>query len=215
LLGRYKLVFRHFWKIRHSLGGGIFNEQEAEFLPAALSLQERPASATARLTGRLLMALVFTALLWSIFGKVDIVVNATGKIIPSSHTKTIASVDVASVKALYVTEGQFVKAGEVLVELDSSAEDAERDKAIGGALEARLQMARSNALIEAVQHQQAPVLPHVEGATPAQWSFAASQLDGQYRDFHAKRVRLDDEVLRYSQALSLATQAAQNPPASQ
>jgi len=210
LLGRYKESFSYFWKIRHSMGGGIFNEQEAEFLPAALSLQERPASASARLTAWLLMALLASALLWSIFGKMDIVVNATGKIIPSGHTKTIASIDVASVRALYVTEGQFVKAGDLLVELDSSAADAEHDKAVGGALEARLQMARSNALIEAVQRQQVPVLLHVDGATPAQWSVAAIQLDGQYRDFHAKLARLDDEILRYSQALPIATQVAQD-----
>jgi hemolysin D len=39
LLGHYRRTFAHFWAQRQSLDGGLFNEQEAEFLPAALSLQ--------------------------------------------------------------------------------------------------------------------------------------------------------------------------------
>src|ERR1035437_5216879 len=119
LIQRYATVFKHFWQLRDSLGGGLLNEQEAQFLPAALSLQEQPVSSTARLTGRILMAIVLVALLWSVLGHMDIIVNAIGKIIPSGYTETIESVDVASVPAVHATEGQTVKAGDVLVELDT------------------------------------------------------------------------------------------------
>jgi hemolysin D len=210
LLGRYKTVFAHYWKERSSLGGRIFNEQEAEFLPAALSLQEKPISTTAKLTGRTLMIITITTLLWSIFGKMDIVVNASGKIIPSGHTKAIASVDVASVRALFVTEGQAVKAGDVLVELDSSATDSEHDKAQSGGTAARLQMARSKALIDAVRSQRAPALPTLEDVSPQQMQYALSQLNSQYRDFRTKLTRLDDEIARYSSSLPLAAQRAQD-----
>lgn len=119
LLKRYATVFRFHWKERHSAPAHLFNEQEAAFLPAALAIQERPVSPAARVTGRILMALVAVLLAWSVFGKIDIVVNAAGKIIPSGHTKAVASTDVASVRALHVHEGQSVKAGDVLVELDT------------------------------------------------------------------------------------------------
>jgi hemolysin D len=204
----YKAVFSHFWGIRKNLGGGIFNEQEAEFLPAALSLQEKPVSSTARITGRLMMLMVVVALVWSIFGHIDIIATATGKIIPSSRTKTIASVDVASVKALYVTEGQLVHAGDVLVELDASASDAEHDKALGSVVEAKLQSARSQAMIRAVETLNPPQLPQVSGVPNTQWQAAKQQLDGQFRDFYAKLKRLDGEIARYSESLPLATQRA-------
>jgi hemolysin D len=208
----YKAVFSHFWSIRKNLGGGIFNEQEAEFLPAALSLQEKPVSSTARITGRLMMLMVVVALLWSIFGHIDIIATATGKIIPSSRTKTIASVDVASVKALYVTESQLVHAGDVLVELDASASDAEHDKALGSVVEAKLQSARSQAMIRALESfslsPNPPQLPPVSGVPDSQWQAAKQQLDGQFRDFYAKLKRLDGEIARYSEALPLATQRA-------
>jgi len=208
LLHRYRTVFRYFWKERKSLGGGLFNEQEAEFLPAALALQESPVSSTARLTGWLLMAFVGVALLWSILGKIDIIVNATGKIVPSDRTKTIASVDVASVRGLYVKEGLAVKAGDSLVELDTGVLDAEHDKAVGDATVARLQMARSRAMIAAIDTLKPPQLTKMGDVPKDQWQAARLHLDGQYRDFRAKLARIDGEIQRYAEALPLATQRA-------
>jgi hemolysin D len=210
LLRRYATTFIHFWGVRHSLKTDFFNKEEAKFLPAGLSLQETPDSPTWRWTGRILMAMVLFAVLWSIFGHIDIIANATGKIIPSGRTKTIGSVDVASVKALYVNEGQEVHAGDVLVELDSSSSDAEHDKAMDAVAQARLQVARSQAMTEAVETLRAPELGVVDGVTPAQRQTAKLQLEGQYKDFCAKLNRLDGEIFRYSQALLLATQRAED-----
>ena len=85
------------------------------------------------------MALVAILLVWSILGKADIIVNGDGKVILSSRAKTIASVEVASVRALYVQEGQAVKSGDALIQLDTSTYDAERDKAKGDEALAELQ----------------------------------------------------------------------------
>jgi hemolysin D len=210
LIRRYRTVFAHFWKIRHTLRTDFFNKQEAEFLPAGLSLQESPKSATLHRTGRILMALVTFALLWAIFGHVDIVVSATGKVIPSTRTKTIGSVDVASVRALYVTEGQEVHAGDILIELDSSSSDAEHDKAVDAVAQAKLQAARSLAMMGAVGQLKAPKLDAVVGVTDAQWQAAKLQLDGQYGDFYAKLTRLNGEISRYATALPLAAQRAED-----
>lgn len=208
LLANYGRVFMHFWRIRSSMSGPLLSEQEAEFLPAALSLQERPVSSTVRTTARVLMALVAFAFAWSVFGKIDIIVNATGKIIPSGYTKTIASVDVAAVTALHVQEGKLVKAGDLLIELDSSGPDAERDKATGDVVVASVQAARSRALILAVNTLTRPRLPTMEAVSTEAHAAAQLHLDGQYADFRARLERIDSEIARYSQALPLATQRA-------
>ncbi|CAN5346547.1 cyclolysin T1SS periplasmic adaptor subunit CyaD [soil metagenome] len=208
LIGRYTSVFAFCWKSRHVSRADFFNKQEAEFLPAALSLQETPGSATHLWTARVLMAMVVFVLVWSIVGHIDIVVNATGKVIPSTRTKTIGSIDVASVRALHVREGQQVRAGDVLIELDSSSSDAERDKATDAVAQARLQVARSAAMDAAVEQLRAPTLNGVAGVTQVQWQAAKLQLDGQYRDFSARLARIDGEVLRYATALPLAAQRA-------
>lgn len=207
---RYLGIFLHCWRVRKSLRTDYYNQQEAQFLPAVLALQESPASPTLRWTGRILMSLVAFFFLWAIFGRIDIIVHATGKIIPSSRTKTIASIDVASVKALHVVEGQTVKAGELLIELDSSSSDAEHDKAADAVAQARLQLARVNALREAMASGTSPRLPQVQAATSAQWEAAQRQLESQYRDVKSKLDRLDDEMARYGAALPLARQLAED-----
>src|SRR5688572_29515200 len=100
---RYGRTTAWHWRHRHLEGGRSYTAEEAEFLPASLALIERPVSPTARATGALLVLLVFIAIGWASLARVDIIVTAHGKVIPSSRTTTIASVEVASVRAIHVT----------------------------------------------------------------------------------------------------------------
>jgi hemolysin D len=208
LLHRYKTVFAHHWQQRSQLSGKLLTEHEAEFLPAALSLQAKPVSPVARLLAIVLIALIAVLIAWSILGKIDIVVNASGKIIPGGYTKTIASVDVASVSALYVEEGQQVKAGEVLIVLDASASDADRNKATGDRTVALLQVARATALITAINRNRPPQLPQIDHVSAEQWRIEQLHVTGQYGDYAARLKRIDDDIKRYRAALPLATQRA-------
>ena len=208
LYHRYKTIFAHHWQHRHQLSGKLLAEHEAEFLPAALSLQAKPVSPAVRLLAKTLMALVAVLIAWSILGKIDIVVNAAGKVIPNGYTKTIASVDVASVRALYVEEGKQVKAGDVLIELDSSASDAERDKATGDHAMAFLQAARAKALIEAIDGGRSPHFPPIDHVPADKWQAEQLHLEGQYRDYVAKLKRIEGDIEHYREALPLATQRA-------
>lgn len=208
LFRRYREIFSYHWQHRDQMGNKLLNEDEAEFLPSALSLQEKPVSPVSRLVAKILMALIACLIIWSVLGRTDIVVNATGKIIPSVRTKTIASVDVASVKALHVDEGQAVRAGDVLIELDAKAFDTERDKAAGDAALANMQVARSRALIEAVDNQIAPRLAKLSDVSEDAWRAEQRHLDAQYKDFRAKLTRIDEEIARYEQTLPLTVQRA-------
>ncbi len=208
LLKHYKDTFAFYWKQRHALSDKLLTETEAEFLPAALALQGKPVSPAARLTAKVMGALVLALLIWAIVGKMDIIVNAQGKVIPGGYTKTIASVDVASVKKLYVEEGQAVKAGDLLVELDTSATDAEESKAQGDRAEAMLQVERSKALINAIDTGRLTTLAPIPGASSEKLHSEQSHLEGQYRDFQAKLRRLEGDIAHYSEALPLATQQA-------
>lgn len=208
LLRHYWKTFVRFWKNRDQLGGDLFKEQEAEFLPAALEIQEKPVSPTLRVTAKVLIVLVIFLIGWAVFGHMDIVVNATGEIIPHDRTKTIASVETASVRALHVVEGQAVKKGDLLIELDASEPDAEHDKAKSYETEAMLTIARSKAMIEAVDSRRPPKLPAIAGIPAQKLREAQGHLDGQYRDFMAKLQRTEGAIQRYSEALPLLTQQA-------
>jgi hemolysin D len=210
LLRHYGDIFQYHWKNRKEKDSGLFNEQEADFLPPALSLQEKPVSPIPRLTAKVLIVLVAALIVWSVFGHIDIIVNAIGKIIPSERTKTIASVDVASVKALHVQEGQAIKAGDVLIELDATAFDADHDKAKSDQMTALLQMARSRALIAAVDSMKPPQLPKIAGIPEENLMAEQLHLDGQYSDFLAKLRHVEDTIRRCELELPLATQRARD-----
>ncbi|EOA05023.1 hemolysin secretion-related transmembrane protein [Herbaspirillum frisingense GSF30] len=66
---RYVRVFQHHWKARHALPSDFYNRQEAEFLPAALALQESPGSPSLLWTARLMVVMVVFALVWSVVGR--------------------------------------------------------------------------------------------------------------------------------------------------
>jgi hemolysin D len=206
LLRRYREAFAFHWQHGKAMSGVSFNVDEAEFLPPALAIQERPVSPVGRWVARILILLVVVLLVWSVLGRIDIIANASGKIIPSAYTQTIGSVDVASVRAIHVKEGQRVRKGDALVELDTSASDAEHNKAQGEHREALLQIARARALIAAVENGKAPELPPMESIPQEDWLNAKHHLEGEYQDYRAKLKRLDDAIAHFSRTLPLAVQ---------
>jgi hemolysin D len=212
LFNRYREVWGHFWAQRHELTLPELKAHEAEFLPAALSIQTQPVSPAGRWVARILILLIVVLFVWSVLGHIDIIVNAQGKIIPGGYTKTIASVEVASVRALNVEEGQAVKAGDVLIELDTRASDSERDKSEGDRQTAWLQAERSRAMLKAIDTSQAPKLAEVkpQDLDAQRVQDAQQHLQDQWRDYQAKLTRLEGEISRYSQALPLATQRAKD-----
>lgn len=210
LLQQYREVFRFSWNNRRKLSGDLFTASEAEFLPAALSLQERPVSPAARWTAKVLIALLAVLILWATFGKVNIVVNAAGKIIPSGHTKEVASVDVAKVVALHVRDGQQVRAGEPLVELDTGVVNAERAQATASVTAARLKVASAKALISALDGHAAPRLPVMRSIPQKKWRTAQAELSAHYQDFIAQLQRLNGDILDYREELPLAKERARD-----
>ncbi len=98
---------------------------EFGFLPAVLEVQETPPSPLGRIIAYLIMLIFSVGLIWAILGEVDIVAVAHGKIIPSSHSKIIQSIEMGKVKAIHVKEGQRVKQGDVLIELDETISTAD------------------------------------------------------------------------------------------
>lgn len=213
----YRNVTVHFWRTRHELGGNVFTKQEAEFLPAALALQEAPVSSTATMTGRLVMFIVVTLLMWAIFGRIDIVVNARGKIIPTGHSKIIASVETASVREIHVSEGQRVRAGDILVELDASASDAEYDKAIESRSQAVLQEVRAQRLIDALNRNQSPQWPSLYNLRKLEPGIEANNaemerlhLGEQYQEYVVRKARLEEQIVHLDESLPLVTQTAKD-----
>src|SRR5512136_2610758 len=78
---------------------------ELAFLPAALEIVETPPSPIGRAIGATTIVLFVLALLWASLGHVDIVATATGKIIPTGHSKVIQPFETGVVRAIRVADG--------------------------------------------------------------------------------------------------------------
>ena len=121
--------------------------EELAFLPAALEIVETPPSPTGRAIAATLILLFCAALGWAWWGTIDIVASATGKIVPSGRTKVIQPFETGVVRAIQVQDGQVVKAGDVLIELDPTVNAADRDHQRSDLLAEELNIARLHAAL--------------------------------------------------------------------
>jgi len=196
LFGRYKQIFAIAWQNRHETDSKGLQAHEAEFLPAALSLQETPVSPAPRVAMWLVISFTLIALLWACFGKIDIVATAQGKIVPNAGTKVIQPFEVSTIKAIHVKDGQQVKAGDVLIELDATTTQADKDRVSSELALNRLQEARAQAMLKALEQQQAPVLLRPSQVTESQFAEADALLQGQYSEYQSKLALLDADILK-------------------
>ena len=123
------------------------SEHELAFLPAALEITERPPSPIGRTIAATVIALFCLALGWASIGSVDIVATAPGKIIPSGRTKVIQPFETGVVRAIRVRDGQSVRAGDVLIELDPTMNEADLGHFKSDLVAAQLDVARLRAAL--------------------------------------------------------------------
>jgi hemolysin D len=122
--------------------------RELDFLPAALEIQEKPPSPVGRAVIWSIVAFFSVAIIWAMIGEIDIVATAQGKIIPSGRVKVIQPMEIGVVKQIHVSEGRHVEAGDLLVELDSTASQADLGRLEMELVAARLDAARYVALAQ-------------------------------------------------------------------
>ena len=96
-----------------------------DFVPAALEVLEKPPSPFARFVLLLILLLAVILLVWSVFAKVDIVVTASGVVVPKGKVKLIQPMEGGRVTAIHVRDGQQVKQGEPLITMDSTDSQAD------------------------------------------------------------------------------------------
>ncbi|NJK48469.1 HlyD family efflux transporter periplasmic adaptor subunit [Candidatus Gracilibacteria bacterium] len=90
-------------------------------------LNQPPASFPTRLiVGGMAFGAVFGA--WAWFGTIEEVGQATGRLVPEGQTYKIQPTEVGKVNRVEVREGQAVKAGQILVELDTELAQKEVER---------------------------------------------------------------------------------------
>lgn len=164
--------------------------EEIAFLPAALEIVETPPSPIGRAMGATLIAVFCLGLIWACFGHVDIVATASGKVVPSGRVKLIQPFETGVVRAIHIRDGESVKAGDVLIELDPTMSTAEEEHIRNDLNAARLDVARLRAALSDADDPQTEFHPP-EGANPALIKMQQAYLAKQVEEHRAKVAALD------------------------
>jgi hemolysin D len=146
-LSRHFAVLREAWRNQNEADRNRRPVEEHEFLPAALEIMEKPPSPGLRLLMLALCSLFAVALLWSFLGRVDVVAIANGKTLPVANVKIIQPMEIGVVRTIHVRNGERVRKGQLLIELDNTMSGADEAQATRGLLSARIARARNDALL--------------------------------------------------------------------
>jgi membrane fusion protein, hemolysin D len=157
MLSRHLSVWRAAWQVERSQAiGSITGGRSTEFLPAVLEIQQAPPSPIGRAILWTILAVFTAGVLWATFGWIDIVATAQGKIIPSGYSKVIQPYEAGVIAAIHVQNGQSVRRGDVLIELDPTLNRADHDRASNEYRAAKVEAARLHALIAGSPTFEAP-----------------------------------------------------------
>src|SRR5262252_5622632 len=159
--------------------------EELAFLPAALEIVETPPSPIGRAVAATIILLFCAGLVWAWWGRIDIVASATGKIVPSGRTKVLQPFETGVVRSIRVQDGQAVKAGDALIELDPTVNAAERDHLRNDLLAEQLNIARLRAALVAGDDPVADFTPPAD-ADPALITTQRQLLLSQVAEHRAK-----------------------------
>lgn len=149
-LSRHWTVWKAAWQAESRQMSGMVapSSRAAEFLPAVLEIQQVPPSPIGRALIWTIAAAFTAAVLWASFGRIDIVATAQGKVIPSGYSKIVQPYETGVIAAIHVQDGQAVKQGDLLIELDATLNRADRDRASHEQQAANVDAARLRALIK-------------------------------------------------------------------
>lgn len=99
--------------------------QAIDFSPPLSRLQATSPNPLGRKVLWALLVMLLALLLWAVLGRLDIVAVAEGKLIPESYVKIVQPAESGIVKEILIKEGQSVKAGQVLMRMDTLISEAD------------------------------------------------------------------------------------------
>lgn len=206
LLRRYKDVFLANWKMRKQLNAYERQSYELAFLPANIELAEAPVHPAPYWTMRIIVILTLVLISISLFGRLDIVVVAKGKVIPDARVKEIQPAITGVVRHIYVDDGQRVNAGNVLMVLGSTQAEADLTKTEASRAESMLAIIRAKALLDAQISGHVPEMKVSDGLSQADVNATSRFADGIFMEYKDKLNRADAELTQHRDELATTLQ---------
>lgn len=187
-----------------------------DFAPGVLALQARPPSPLPRAMGTLILVLIVTLIAWSAWGQLEIIAVAEGKLVPKTYVKIVQPAEGGILKDILVTEGDQVKAGQVLMRMDRQLAEADTRILENAIAQRTLQLARIDAELTGRRLALTQSIPSPlagegqgEGASQIRERVSFRSLDGKLiaqvqAQYHARRRAHEDALAEERAALRKA-----------
>lgn len=206
-LSRHWSVLKEAWAAENRRRkAGVKEWRDKEFLPAALEIAETPPSPIGRGILWTIIAAAVTALLWSILSHVDVVAVGEGRLVPTGRLRSVEAAEAGVIRAIDVREGEHVRAGQSLIELDPTFATADADTARSELATARLTRARADAVLNWLATGRV-VFIAPEGSSPEAAAAERQVVEARIREHQANLAALG---ARRAGALSAAGTSAEN-----
>ncbi len=102
--------------------------QQNGFSPRLLDVVNTPPIPLPRIMLYVLLVLVFLLIIWAVFGQLDIVARAQGKLIPQTRIKIAQPFEGGRISKILVRDGDLVKAGQSIMLMDTQLSKADTEK---------------------------------------------------------------------------------------
>lgn len=102
-----------------------------DFMPSMLEIIEKPANKVGTFIIYAILTLVAAAIIWACLSRVDVVVTASGTIMPQGKLSIVQTASGGTVSFIDVREGDYVHEGDTLIEMDTGSLSIDIDKLYG------------------------------------------------------------------------------------
>jgi len=103
-------------------------ELKYDFMPSLLEIIERPAHKAGTVIILGVFSLLIAAIIWACLSKIDVVVTSSGSVQPVGNINIVQSYAGGFVNAINVKEGDYVHAGDLLIELNTETLDVDKEQ---------------------------------------------------------------------------------------
>lgn len=188
-LGRQWVVWKAAWEAESGqhLHAPVSQGPAVEFLPEALDIQRTPPSPIGRTVLWTVLIAAVAVACWAMFLRVDSITRAHGRVVSSGDVKRLYPVEAGVLKAVHVRDGQAVKQGDVLIELDSTRNIAARDHSSKAYRTIQMEVARLRALLKQQPRLEAP-----------------AEADADTDEMHFQQQLLQDQLAEHQAKLTAA-----------
>lgn len=171
------------------------NSDYHDFKPILAEIEERPTNPLGTYFLWTIISMILIVLLGLFFVKIDVVVSARGKIIPSGDVKVVQPLETGVIIKIHVKEGDYVRKSDVLLEIDPSVDTADLEGKERNLNYSRLSMSRIDAVL------------NEKGFSPAGKGLASEIVKTQMTHYQAQR-DVYNSTLREKEKEALENQSA-------